>query len=133
MVIICVLIVLQGLTGTLLAAISAMAQPQSPDRLRQTVQWCASLRSAHAFLGQAALVPAFTLLTLAILFMFNVGSFDTRHTRFTWSQVMRALLLCAILFGIALRSLVIGSNVSVLTSVPRLRADAGANVGRQGR
>lgn len=101
MVVICVLIAAQAVTGALLAVRSALSRPASGDDLIRAVELCALVRSVHAFAGQAALIPAFTVLTLSILFMFNVGSFDTRHTRFTWAQVMRALLLCCILLGIA--------------------------------
>jgi hypothetical protein len=99
---ICALVVFQAITGTLLAVKCVSTPPALPQEREQVVEWCSAVRSAHAVAGQLALVPAFVVFALSILFMLNVGNFDTRHTRFMWAQLLRSLLLCLILMGISL-------------------------------
>ncbi len=94
------IIAAQAVTGGLLSVRLFERLPASTGEAAARAEAFSTLRSLHSVLGQISVLGAVGVLAVSIIFMVNVGDVDAYHTRFSWSQLAKAMLLVLILVGL---------------------------------
>lgn len=96
------LLLLQAVTGGLLSIKVIADMPGGAEEAAERIADYATIRSLHATFGQLSLIPAFAVMAFSILFMLNISGVEARHTRISWAQVVKSIMLVVILVGLCI-------------------------------
>lgn len=106
------LIVIQAITGVILANGSRQLYPTDAAARQAAIDAFSTANAVHRIAGQLSLFPVLFLTAFSIIFSLHVGAFDAKHSKRPWVITIAAVVLTVMLIGVISQGVGFANNLA---------------------